>query len=160
MALINQAWDKSFVRVEKNKNAISDQGWNPLNKCLLLDQTLRSTMTAKESSQEYNRLNKITLPRTVNQTRDTDSSITDVTATNINTDIDTEVTPNNLPTCEDLNFSTRMSQYCLKAYLSNEQLQQAREEIREDMIIGKCVKQVLKESTQLSSGIVFKEGTS
>ena len=160
MPLINQAWDKSFARVEKNKNAISDRGWNPLNKCLLLDQTLRSTMTAKESSQEYNRLNEIILPRTVNQTSDIDSSITDVTATIINTDIDTEVTPNNLPTCEDLNFSTGMSQYCLKAYLSNEQLQQAREEIRQDMITGKSVKQVLKESTRLSSGIVFKAGTS
>ena len=159
MPLINRAWDKSFARVEKNKNAISDRGWNPLNKCLLLDQTLRSTMTAKESSEEYNRLNEIILPRTVNQTSDTDdSSIIDVTATN--TDVDTDVTPNNLPTCDVLNFSTGMSQYCLKAYLSNEQLQQAREEIREDMNIGKSVKQVLKESARLSSGIVFKAGTS
>ena len=117
-------------------------------------------MTAKESSQEYNRLNEIILPRTVNQTSDIDSSITDVTATIINTDNDTEVTPNNLPTCEDLNFSIGMSQYCLKSYLSNEQLQQTREEIRQDMITGKSVKQVLKESTRLSSGIVFKAGTS
>ena len=36
------------------------------------------------------------------------------------------------------------------------QLQQAREEIREDMNNGKSIKQQLKESTQLSAGILFK----
>ena len=45
--LMNQAWNKSFARVEKNRNAISDCDWNPLKKCLLLYPTLKSTMTAK-----------------------------------------------------------------------------------------------------------------
>ena len=31
MPLINYACDHSFARVDKNKNAISDRGWNPLN---------------------------------------------------------------------------------------------------------------------------------
>ena len=33
--LINKAWEQSFVRVDKNKNAIADRGWNPLNRNLL-----------------------------------------------------------------------------------------------------------------------------
>ena len=28
MPLINEAWEKSFVRVKKNQNAIADRGWN------------------------------------------------------------------------------------------------------------------------------------
>jgi len=58
MPLINEAWEKSFARVDKNRNAIADRGWNPLNKALLLDPTLRSTMTLKEKSEEYHKLHK------------------------------------------------------------------------------------------------------
>ena len=43
---------------------------------------------------------------------------------------------------------------------SNEQLQQTREELREDMNNGKSIKQQLKESTRLSAGILFKAGSS
>ena len=149
MPLINLAWKKSFARVEKNRNAISDRGWNPLNKCLLLDPTLRSTMTAKERSNEYHQLNEIILPSNRLQC-DGDTM----------TETESEPTLDNLPTHEHLNFSTGLSQYCLKAYLSNEQLQQAREEIREDMNNGKSIKQQLKESTRLSAGILFKAGSS
>jgi len=53
-----------------------------------------------------------------------------------------------------------MSKYCLKAFISNEQLQQAREEIRNDMDSGKSIKEQLKESTRLSAGILFKAGSS
>ena len=44
----------------------------------------------------------------------------------------------------------------MKAYLTNEQLQEARESIRNDMANGKTIKEQLKESTRLSSGIIFK----
>ena len=51
-----------------------------------------------------------------------------------------------------------MSKNCLISFISNEQLQQAREEIRKDMDSGKSVKDQLKESTQLSADILFKAG--
>ena len=51
MPLVNRAWAESFARVDKNRNAISKRGWNPLNKALLLDPSLRSTMTVKERKQ-------------------------------------------------------------------------------------------------------------
>ena len=67
---------------------------------------------------------------------------------------------NNNPIYNDLNFSDGMSNFCLKVFVSNEQLQQAREEIRKDMDSGKSIKQQLKESTQLSAGILLKAGSS
>ena len=52
--LINRAWAENCARVDKNRNAISERGWNPLNKILLLDPLLRSTMTAKKKMDDYN----------------------------------------------------------------------------------------------------------
>ena len=66
----------------------------------------------------------------------------------------------NNPIFNDLNFANGTSNYCLKAYGSNEQLQQAREEIRKDMDSGKSIKEQLKESTWLSASILFKAGSS
>ena len=48
MPIINMAWQQSFARSDKNKQAISDRGWNPLNRAILTNQDLRATMTAKE----------------------------------------------------------------------------------------------------------------
>ena len=43
--LINRAWAKSFVRKDKNRVAVADGGWNLYNRNLLLDPTIRATMT-------------------------------------------------------------------------------------------------------------------
>ena len=61
MPLINGPWAESFARVDKNRNTISDRGWNPLNKAFLLDPVLRSTMTAKEKTYGYNQANQIVI---------------------------------------------------------------------------------------------------
>ena len=157
MPLINEAWEKSFARVKKNQNAIADRGWNPLNRALLLDTSMRATMTSKEKTEEYSRSNQIIIPMKKQGTTESDS--TTISASSMKSNI-TNASCNNLPKNEELNFSSGMSNYCLKAYLSNEQLQQAREEIRNDMNTGKSIKQQLKESTRLSAGIVFKAGSS
>ncbi len=47
--LVNFAWDKSFTRIELNKKAITDRGYNPLNDQLLLDKSIQATMTESES---------------------------------------------------------------------------------------------------------------
>ena len=62
MSLINEAWENCFALVDKNRNAIADRGWNPLNKALLLDPTLRSMVALKEKSDKYHELHKILLP--------------------------------------------------------------------------------------------------
>ena len=63
---------------------------------------------------------------------------------------------NNLP---NLNFSSGESAFCLKSIISQEQLQQAREKIHEDIQKGKNLKETLKQSKKLSAGVIFKIGT-
>ena len=48
VVLVNMAWQQSFARSISNKKAIEMHGWNPLNRNLLLNETLRSTMTEEE----------------------------------------------------------------------------------------------------------------
>ena len=113
-------------------------------------------MTSNEKSDEYQKLNQIILP---NKSSYHDKQTTESLTTE--TDQSDELSSlNNNPICNDLNFSEGMSSYCLKAFVSNEQLQQAREELRKDMDSGKSIKQQLKESTRLSAGILFKAGSS
>ena len=50
--LVNYAWLCSFARSGSNQTAIADRGWNPLNRALLLEKTLRSTMTEAEKENE------------------------------------------------------------------------------------------------------------
>ena len=48
--LVNYAWANSFSRNQTNRAAIAEQGWGPLNRNLMLDKTLSSTMTDSEKS--------------------------------------------------------------------------------------------------------------
>ena len=48
--------------IDKNKNAISDCGWNPLNQNILTDRDLRETMTHREKCQEHEMKDDIILP--------------------------------------------------------------------------------------------------
>ena len=59
--LINKAWNDSFARILKNKNAIAERGWYPLNRNILLNEELRSTMTPTEVCNEMIS-NSITIP--------------------------------------------------------------------------------------------------
>ena len=93
MSLVNRAWAKSFTRINKNRNAISDRGWNPLNKALLLEPSLRSTMSATEKMDEYNQAKKI-IPPNKNSMIVTDEDPFTITGTTISnqgtTSIDTD----------------------------------------------------------------------
>jgi len=159
MPLINYAWERSFARVQKNKNAICDRGWNPLNRVLLLDPDLNATRTVNEKSTDYQLQNNIIIP---NKDRSA-SNDTVTTGTNIETETCTNKSKslNNPPLFEHLNFSSGESSFCLKSILSQQQLQEAREKMRDDMERGKDLKEKLKNSKKrLSAGIVFKAGTS
>ena len=130
MSLINRAWEKSFARVDKNKNATSERGWNPLNKAPTLDPILRSTMTAQEKTNEYNQSNQVIIPNKHKNILVTGEDLFTSTATTISNGTTTN-SINHLsiknPPSHELSFASRMSQFGLKTYLTNEQLQEARE---------------------------------
>ena len=58
--IINAAWPLSFGRVVTNRQAISDRGWNPFNRSLLLNNKIRATMTDEEK--ELEPVRKIVIP--------------------------------------------------------------------------------------------------
>lgn len=49
---INYAWNSSFAKVKTNKQAISERGWYPYNRNLLLNAQIRATMTNEERNNE------------------------------------------------------------------------------------------------------------
>ena len=165
MPLINAAWKQSFFRIDKNKNALSDRGWNPLNKNLLLHEDLRATMTETEKSKQYHLSHQIIIP----QRNIADVSTTSMTSageyTRISRSDSSSATfvhsnhPSDSSLSTSLNFSTGESLRCLKAILTQDQLHEARERIREDMSNGKSIKDQLKANSRLSAGILFKSGS-
>ena len=50
--LVNNAWDVSFARMEKNKKAIYERGWFPFNRNLLLHPDIRASMTEEDIKEE------------------------------------------------------------------------------------------------------------
>ena len=52
--IINTAWSSSFAQTTGCSKAISYRGWNPLNRNLLLHETLRDSMTEEDKQWEMN----------------------------------------------------------------------------------------------------------
>ena len=152
MSIINSAWKRSFGRIDKNKNAISDRGWCPLNRALLLDPDILASRSSKERSKQYNRMNGIVFPNKM---------ISDENGTSCGSVVNDSSSTimsihNNLP--NELNFSSGMSGFCLQSILSEEMLQNARSRINESIDKGKILKDHIKKSKSLSAGIIFKAG--
>ncbi len=165
--LINTAWKSSFAHIDKNKNALADRGWNPLNQNLLLHDDLRATMTRKEKSAEYHLSNDIIIPR---KFKSSEASLTATEASSSTTSpsnhpsIDTGSDQSSPSTIakpgDELNFSSGESLQYLKAMFNQDQWHAARERICEDnMNDGKTIKEQLKANSRLSAGILFKTGT-
>ena len=93
-------------------------------------------MTSKEKTEEFLRSNQIIIPIKKYGTTESDSTTISASSTSTINNPSSE----NLPKNNELNFSSGMRSFCLKAYFSNEQLQQARKEIRQDMNTGKSIK--------------------
>ena len=50
--LVNMSYDTSFGNKETNKKALAERGWNPLNRNLLLDPTIRTTILKEQLAEE------------------------------------------------------------------------------------------------------------
>ena len=113
--IINGAWNKSFARVGMNKNTISYQGYNPLNRAMLLNEELRVTMTMKESTAEYCSTHYIVIPKKYPPNNDS-STDTD--------DNSKHMLSNNPPIITDeLNTADGTAGDCMKALFSSKLFQ-------------------------------------
>ena len=112
MPIVNSAWKRSIGQIDKNKNAISNRGWCPLNRALLLDPDILASRSSKERSKQYNRMNGIVF---------SNKMISDENGTSCGSVVNDSSSTimsihNNLP--NELNFSSSMSGFCLQSILS------------------------------------------
>ena len=161
MPLINSAWANSFARVSKNKNAIVERGWTPLNRNIMTDVDVRATMTNAQKQNEADPSSAIILPLSQNsqdfnvlENLNVSSVSSETTLTFPTTDAESIVSVR-----DSLNYSSGTAAFCIDALLSNHDKMQARERIKEENYKGKSIRDTLKEGKRVTSGIVFKAGT-
>ena len=156
--MINYAWKHSFARIDKNKNAISDRGWNPLNRNILTDRDLRATMTHREKCREHEMRDDIILPKKylskniLQPSTDCDTTATKSSCSDFSINSQSLTTINNNVHLPALNFSSGTSQACLDAIVKDSDLQKARERIKENLNKGNSIKEQLREAKRITSG--------
>ena len=148
MILINYAWDESFARVETNKTAIAERGWFPLNRKLLIDTQLRSTMTVNEQRDE--RTNGVIVPY---HATDNFVEIADNEPT-----LDLQYLPLPPLPASRPNLQSGMSAFCLDAIVQNQDLMDARERIRRNREEGESVSDKLKAIKKMTAAKMFLLG--
>ena len=152
--MINYAWAHSFARNLKNRKAIADRGWGPLNRALLLDATIRTSMTIQETEEEasYSILVPSRPP----------PSCTDIVPYSPTTADSTSTALTLYPSpvaAEILNFSEGTAACCLESIVRHSDLMEAREKIKVRRDEGKNLKEQLREGKKVTAGRAFKGGT-
>jgi len=120
-------------------------------------------MTKKQQSMEFLSENNIVFPSNSTSTKQTVFSSSDQTGTGTIPNNRSNVTSirdsDNVSTAANLNFNSSLPSFCLKSIISQEQIHETREKINEDMNTGKELKELLKESKRITSGVIFKAGS-
>ena len=162
---MNHAWDHSFARPISNHKAIFDRGWNPLNRCLLLDESLRYSMTDEEKAEEGSR--NIILPMstctTLATTTCTTMTIHNPTASSTPPQPIVTFDPQYLvqyePNPPALNFSTGPAAFCLDDIVRNKDLMESRERIKNERKERKSISELVQEQKgAFSAGKAFNAG--
>ena len=147
MPILNFAWERSFVREDKNQNAISDRGWNPLNYNLLNNPDIRATMTFKEKQDELKNItSSISPPMPVISTEPMES-ISDLSSSE-----------RLVASQDNMNFSQGTAGSVICSLIGHNQLMVAREKIREEKDMGKSYFERIKESKTLTGGVIARNG--
>ena len=168
--MVNFAWDRSFVRVDKNLKAIADRGWGPLNYALLNDPQIQATMTESESNSyalmmksaatELSTIQEQTLSHdsTINTRAETISTLTNDPAIEINYNtkyLHRKVVPNTVTISSKLNYSTGRSAAVIESLLHDVDLQKVREVNKLKAQKGKATKEKLENAKKLTAMLNF-----
>ena len=144
--LIVAAWDKSFGRVQSNKKAIADRGWNPLNRNLLLHTDIRATMTAQEREIETTS-KEIIPPRLFKKAINVEAPNHDAKFLHP-------------PTKEvKVNLQSGTAAYCLDRLVCHNDLMLARERIKKERDTGASIREKLENAKKITAGALVKAGT-
>ena len=145
--IVSVAWEKSFSRVETNKNAISERGWFPFNRNLMTYPCLRATMTDEEKKEEDLEWG-ISLPHHKKY------EVTDlVTCPTFDPKYEMCPVPEEK---KAVNFSSGFASFALDKLVSSHDLMSARERIRSNHEKGMIFKEQVKMMKTFTAGQLFK----
>jgi hypothetical protein len=127
--IVNDAWNRSFARVEYNKKAIAVRGWFPLTRNLLDHPEI--AMSTEDTAQEVPLI---------------DSQSTVASSNNQQTFAGT------------LNYQNGLANTVISDILQNIDREAVREQIRYNQEEGRAAINSIKEARKLTAGLVFKSG--
>ena len=170
MILINDAWEQSFARVDFNKKAISDRGWNPLNYSLLNDEDIKATMTDSEHF-EYqsmlkmnsndtpmnNILSEASMKTLISDLTDANSGVLDRKHIEPNYDPRylTKVILDSVTISKQLNFSTGRAADIARRLIHDHGIHEAREANKNLTKKGKLARKKLDDAKKLTAVLNF-----
>ncbi len=144
-----------------NKSAIADRGWNPLNYQLLLDKSIKATITESESKSfasmlKGNGIDSEMCDSTINPTV---SEISDITADTVEMNYNSKYLqkiPNTVTVASKLlNFSSGRSALVAQTLLHEADLLKAREANKEKVRQGKDAQAKLEKAKKLTAMLNF-----
>ena len=164
--MVNYAWSHSFARCIKNKKAISERGWNPLNRVLLTDPSIRSTMTAQEKEQE-SFPHYVAPPPPSDEIAALPAIIPHISSTSNVPPTSNAIVPYapstaiaTIPTpVEPLNFGNGKAASVLDSLVQHNDLMEARERMKIRRATGRNLREELMEGKRITAGRCFKAGT-
>ena len=147
--IINSAWPTSFGRVKTNQNAISERGWYPWNRNLLLHNKIRAAMTNEEKEKEPSR--KILIPTHRNERYVDLSKNTPTFDKKFYPTVDANTTKN-----LRLNFSQGTALRCLERIVQSNDTMEARCRIKAAQDKGKTLHEELEDARSCTAGVIVK----
>ena len=170
--IVNYAWKESFARVETNRKAIADRGWNPLNYNLLTNKQITPTMTNSEIMELRSMLEvkSTSSTATTNSTqqstestmmiRTNNTSLSSLTDDGLDMNYDPKFIariPQTVVTLKDkLNFKTGRSAHVARALIHESDILEARERNQMSANKGKEAKAKIEKAKKLSAMLNFK----
>ena len=148
MLIIKSSWKSSFANINGNKKAISERGWVPYNRILLLHPEIRGGMTEEEKADAtahgYLAPRRIAAP-TQNTPNMDARYLLDFSKFAVN--------------LQDLNYSTGVSKHCAKSLIGFENYMVIKDELNTKKEKVSIIKETIENGKKLTAGLCYKTGT-
>ena len=148
--IVNYAWEKSFAVVQNNCNAISERGWNPLNRNLLTHPEVISYRLSTEhylQSPTHSSIISITMS-TSNRSMESSQQQSQVSSNEISTNSQVDIQDLNLERGYAGTVITDILQDALKS-------QQCLANLEQRKVTGKTLYDAHDEGKRLTAGLMF-----
>ena len=156
MAIVNDAWQHSFDRIELNKKAISDRGWGPLNFNLLNDKDIQATMTDSETREYQSMLKSPSDQSTISDLTDENAKQSSKKIPlNFDPKYLTKVITDSVTLTPKLNFSAGRAADVARRLIHDHDIREAREANKKLASKGKEAKQKLESAKKLTAMLNF-----